>query len=426
METTGVEPETSAGAVELPHCPTALRNATVGRPYEMGTETLVQAIAASRGDNPEVARISKLELPEGGGLEFDAATGLVSGTPNIPFEGVLTLDYLPNENLPVVSFAINLLVNPDPATLWKDLPTPAGAPYQKENTANSVIEEGMFRVVAASRRGRSHANKGEFRDDEYAVAFAREFGWMIVAVADGAGSAKYSRRGSEIACETAVARLTAVLNSADHNLVESLYKTHSDWQHSDVRSALRRILYEAALSAHHKLRDEVSNPTNSFQEPPTLRNFDTTLILLAMKKSDSGWVAATFSIGDGGAGLLKTPEAGFPIILPEAGEHAGQTTFLTLPGTLRDDEDNLASRFQMFVIQEFAGALVMTDGISDPIFPSEASYSDPTKWSALWVELQPALSDSEALLEWTNFLSPGNHDDRTLVAVLPSSSPAPQ
>src|SRR5690606_7525343 len=136
---------------------------------------------------------------------------------------------------------------------------------------------------------------------------------------------------------------------------EALHQTHRDWQHPEVRTALRRILYEAAVSAHHKLREEAAQPAEPLPEPPALRNYDTTLILLVMKPSDTGWVAATFAIGDGGAGLLPHPDTGSPLTLPEGGEHAGQTTFLTLPGTLRDDEATLSSRFHFAVVPEFAG-----------------------------------------------------------------------
>jgi hypothetical protein len=67
----------------------------------------------------------------------------------------------------------------------------------------------------------------------------------------------------------------------------------------------------------------------------------------------------------------------------------------------------------------------MTDGITDPKFPSDAAFAEPAQWAALWAELQPSLTSSQALLDWMNFFSPGNHDDRTLVAVLPAPPAAP-
>ncbi|WP_395752951.1 PP2C family serine/threonine-protein phosphatase [Prosthecobacter sp.] len=400
----------------------ALRNATVGKPYQVEPGAIAAAIARQRGDNPELARISHLQLPDDCGLVFDEATGAVTGTPTRASEGALSLDYVPSRSGCSIPFKVSFLINPDPASLWKDLQPPADAPYQKKLVDDREERHGPFRVVAASRRGRSHANKGEFRDDDFAIGYAADTGWLVIVVADGAGSALYSRRGSEIACAVAKDRLTGTLNSARHNQAEALYSLHRDWQHPEVSKALRQTLYEAALDAHHKLRAEVARPSEELGLPalPVLRNYDTTLIMLVLKKTGEGCVAATFAIGDGGAGLLPYAGEGFPITKPEGGDYAGQTYFLTMPETLRNDEASLDHRFQLTITSEFCAALVMTDGITDPKFPSDSAFADPAQWAAFWSELQPALTSSPALLEWMNFFSPGNHDDRTLVAVMPA------
>ena len=403
----------------------ALRNATVGKPYQVEPGSIVAAIARQRGDNPEHARISHLQLPDGCGLVFDKATGAVTGTPTSAFDGSLSLDYVPSRSERSISFNISFLINPDPASLWKDLPPPAGAPYQKPLTDQFEKQYGPFRVVAASCRGRSHANKGEFRDDDFAVGYAPDSGWLVVVVADGAGSATYSRRGSQIACAVAKERLTRALNDPQHNRAEALYAEDRDWQHPEVSDALRQLLYESALDAHHKLRAEVSQPSETLPTPPVIRNFDTTLILLVMKRVGAGCVAATFAIGDGGAGLFTRPGTGFPITKPEGGDYAGQTWFMTMPETLKNDEASLAHRFQFFWQREFCAAFSMTDGITDPKFPSDAAFADPAQWAVFYSELQPALASSQALLNWMGFFSPGNHDDRTLVAVLPAQTATP-
>ena len=403
----------------------ALRNATVGKHYTVEPGAIAGAIARQRGDNPDQARISHLQLPNDSGLVFDEMTGSVTGTPTVPFDGTLSLDYVPSRSERSIPFRVSFLINPDPASLWKDLPAPADAPYQKPLLDHREELHGPFRVVAASRRGRSHANKGEFRDDDFAIGYAAQTGWLVAVVADGAGSASYSRRGSLIACAAAKERLSLVLNSPQHNQAEALFAQHRDWQHPDVCKALRQLLYESALDAHHKLRTEVAQPSETLSAPPILRNFDTTLILLVVKRIGEGCVAATFAIGDGGAGLLTHPGEGHPITKPEGGDYAGQTLFLTMPETLKNDEASLERRFQFTVKDKFCAALAMTDGITDPKFPSDAAFADPAQWAAFYSELQPALTSSQALLDWMNFFSPGNHDDRTLVAVLPAQTDVP-
>ncbi len=412
-------------AHQMPAVRIALRNATVGKPYSYEPGVIASKIAETLGHDPTSARISHLQLPEDCGLAFDQLTGAISGVPTRAFDKELSLDYVPSLSASSITAKVTLLINPDPLSLWKDLPPPADAPYQKPVLAHSEERLGPYRIVAASRRGRSHANKSEFRDDDYAIGYAEETGWLVIVVADGAGSAIYSRRGSQIACDVAKTRLLTVLNSAQHNQAEALYLQHRDWQHPEVKKALRQCLYEAALLAHHKLRAEVAQPTETLAPPPTLRNYDTTLILLVMKKTGEGCIAATFSIGDGGAGILPHVGEGIPLTKADSGEHAGQTIFLTFDSTVANSEANLESRFHSAHTQEFAGALAMTDGITDPKFPSDAAFADPAQWAALWTELQPALTSSQALLDWMNFFSPGNHDDRTLVAVLPSLPAAP-
>jgi hypothetical protein len=398
-----------------------LKNGTVGKPYEYEAGKIAKAIAASCGDDPEKAFIQNIKLPEGCGIVFDEKTGAISGSPSFAFEQEIELQYFKDTSSEARPAKIRVLINPDPASLWKDLPTPSDSPYQKKNTDHQFLDAGDYQVIAASRRGRSHANKGDFRDDDFSLGFCKDTGWVLVTVADGAGSAKFSRKGSQLATETAQSRLTNALKDSK-NPIDQLIEYHKSWDNSEVKAAVRGLLYEAALAAHYKLVNEAKSPTEKLPVEATLRNFDTTLILLIMKKIAQGTLLATFSIGDGGAGAMVSPEKGLPLTQQDSGEHAGQTVFLTFPSTLRQDEQNLAQRFHMVCLPEFFGAIAMTDGITDPKFPSDASYSEPSQWGILWKDLGSGLSSSENLLEWMNFFSPGNHDDRTLVAVVPKKS----
>lgn len=54
------------------------------------------------------------------------------------------------------------------------------------------------KLVVTSKRGRSHAHEGKFREDDFAVN-ELPADWCIVSVSDGAGSAKAAREGSRVA-----------------------------------------------------------------------------------------------------------------------------------------------------------------------------------------------------------------------------------
>lgn len=86
------------------------------------------------------------------------------------------------------------------------------------------------KIVVASKRGRSHANVGSFRDDDFAFKNINETGWSVVVVSDGAGSASLSRQGSKLSCELVVAyfeeNFTAdYLIEFDKNLSNHYHKT---------------------------------------------------------------------------------------------------------------------------------------------------------------------------------------------------------
>ena len=75
---------------------------------------------------------------------------------------------------------------------------------------------------------------------------------------------------------------------------------------------------------------------------------------------------------------------------------------------------------------------LLTDGVTDPKFPTDASFVDKDTWTAFQAELaekvnfgDPGDGAESRLLAWLGFRSPGNHDDRTIVVLL-NTPPAPK
>ena len=69
--------------------------------------------------------------------------------------------------------------------------------------------------------------------------------------------------------------------------------------------------------------------------------------------------------------------------------------------------------------------MLMTDGISDPLFETDAGLSNPKKWQALYQQIEPLLQSenaASALLDWMHFFTPGHHDDRTLAVLCSKNS----
>ena len=390
---------------------------------------------------------------EGTGLACEPLGGAafaISGTPAREGQVDLTItcDYEGRvEGEPLLSRTVSFTINPDPRSLWKDLPTSPDVVFPKKDFDSASIivrEDPAFPgerakdVAAASRRGRSHANEGKPRDDDFAIQHL-DNGWYILAVCDGAGSATYSRRGAEVAAQKVRDLCTEALTdnpdfeTAAREYVEATLDPAADpaaaaqastTASTAARTAAYGILARAALEAHKAVAAVATS--NGFP----LRDFATTLLLTVAKRYSQGWFVASFWIGDGAIAIYDAPTATVKVMgTPDEGEFAGQTRFLTMTEIFRDPNE-LFRRVRVEAIPDFTLLALMSDGVSDPMFDTDARLASPQVWEEFRQKLLggfPAdgipgviLDDdapraAEQLLDWLNFWSRGNHDDRTLV-----------
>ena len=283
-------------------------------------------------------------------------------------------------------------------------------------------------IVAASKRGRSHAHEGKPRDDNFLVKYFPETGWYVLAVADGAGSAPYSRKGSQLACETTMQYCTEALRDTDElekAIDQYAYVSREKKEDESLRAELKivgdklyNILAIAALKAQKAIFSEAE------QQGLPAKQYATTLLLSICKKLNYGWAIASFWIGDGAIALYTQEEKGSKVKIlgtPDEGEFGGQTRFLTMP-EIFSDSTSLYQRLGFSLVDDFTALFLMSDGVSDPKFETDDNLNNPTKWDELWDELLAdgvQLTDhttpsDQKLLQWLNFWSKGNHDDRTI------------
>jgi len=317
----------------------------------------------------------------------------------------------------------NLAVIPDPRSLWISKPHDPSAPFAKEDEDRGV-SRGDLLCVAASKRGRSHAREGLFRDDDFALWTGGPGGWNIAVVADGAGSAKYSRRGSQIAVRTIVRDLPPLLEEHLTGQIDGLVAEHLkgvEGAEDRIRTQLYLSLATAAFNAAKAIGDEAAR----LEEHTGA--FSTTLVLSVARKGPHGWFIAGFSIGDGGAAIFDLPSRTVkPLTLADSGEFAGQTRFLQKSEFAAGYEE-VAKRLFFDVRDSFTAVLAMTDGITDPKFPTDSAFASSDVWCSFWeTDLSQSVLLSQEntalereLLAWLDFWSPGNHDDRTIAIMLP-------
>lgn len=305
---------------------------------------------------------------------------------------------------------------------WEQMPEPR---YRNENhaTDSAALDGEEKHIVAASLRGRSHAQEGKPRDD--AFRFATTHGWQVLAVSDGAGSACYSREGARLACEKAVAVCCERLdNESFRDGFEAHIKALSATpDETDKRKPVGDSLYTLLCHAANQARQAIAQEA-ALQGKET-RTYAATLLLCVAKHFPFGWFVGSFWVGDGAIALYRRDTMPHTVYLmgePDEGEYGGQTRFLTMPEVF-SDASALYRRLRFRLVDDFSALFLMTDGVSDPKFETTNNLKNAEKWDALWDELTAAdaltnaAESKQALLEWLGFPSPGNHDDRTLLVL---------
>lgn len=378
---------------------------------------------------------------ESSGLIFDIDKLELVGVPPVSgsFEILIQFKVIGElESDELHSKSINLIINADPKTLWKNIPSDKEALYWKEDNRSSSEEIGSKRIVVSSKRGRSHQNIGSFRDDDYSFKYFKKTGWTIVAVSDGAGSYPYSRKGSSIACEQIVKYFNDEINLKEFLELEESIKKSGLENDTEVVVKSKKFLYKAVLSAFNKLdefaKSEKVKKPDKFNHPKAkqvIDNFHSTLIFTLFKKFDFGFVIMTFSVGDCPIGCLNKDltEANLLNWL-DVGEFGGGTRFITQQQIFNSVERPMASRFGYQVVDDFSYLFLMTDGIYDPKFVVEANLEKTNHWVSFVEDLKGNNDDNakinfdselsvveSQLNEWMDFWSKGNHDDRTLAII---------
>lgn len=395
-----------------------LANGMVGKPYEFVFD-FTQLKLFSLGDY-------NIEIDEKVGVTFNKGENKISGILRESGEHTLIFNFKlksETEERPFHKKEIKLIVNPDPKSLWKNDPTPIEIEYYKKDAESAHFQFGSKKLVIGSKRGRSHAHEAKPRDDDFAFSFDTKSGWGIIAVADGAGSAKFSRKGSEIACKSIINYFSEI-DIEKYKEIESTIITYLNDQNDEslkaISSQFITHLGSAALSAQNKIREEAT------AKSAEIRDFSTTLIFNLIKKYDSKYVIASFWVGDGGIGIYnKEKNEVFVLGTPDSGEFAGQTRFLTMSDIFVDGA--YANRVKFKVVEDFTALILMTDGITDPKFQTDNNLNRIEKWNELWEDLRginqenckvdftkPIEETGAELMTWLDFWSPGNHDDRTI------------
>lgn len=160
----------------------------------------------------------------------------------------------------------------------------------------------VWKCVGVSVTGTSHIKKQMPCQDSHLF---RELpgGVLIIAVADGAGSAILSKQGSQLVVKEAVTYLSTAI---------SLYRPESD-------GAWKYFVSQAFVLAYAKLIQ------HALKQRKPVREFATTLQIVVTTEH---WTVSAI-IGDGTAVVLATDDSIHSIMTPQRGEYASETNFVT-------------------------------------------------------------------------------------------------
>ncbi|WET00234.1 PP2C family serine/threonine-protein phosphatase [Chryseobacterium arthrosphaerae] len=389
----------------------ALKNAHSHKFYEFSFDM---------DDFPNI-RIRKIINLEETGLRFE--DNKISGIPAVSNVYHLGIEfYHIGDEKSIEIKNIDLFVNADPKDLWKNIPGDPGDIFYKPD---DISYQGKFldkKIVVTSKRGRSHAHEGKFREDDFAVN-ELPADWCIVSVSDGAGSAKAAREGSRVATASVNSFFNSseVLAELDNNISIIYTPEDSTKDKDEARRNVIRTLYEGVLFTHTALDKTATDHDLSISD------LHATLIFALVKKFSFGYIMLSFGVGDCPVNLISTGFSEVQLLnRMDVGEFSGGTRFITMKEIFNDQ---MAARFSITCVNDFAYLVLMTDGIYDPKFSTENKLEDRESWKTFFNDLAGHNDDSakvdfindtgiDAQLSlWADFWSRGNHDDRTLAII---------
>lgn len=401
--------------------PVRILNGTTGKPYE--TKFDFEKLKWSDITAYQFQGIEEV------GLRFDEKTKQIIGVPSQSGEIRVTFKFkLGGEptDTPYHEKPLTLIINPDPKSLWKNLVSDKQDPFWKEDNVTLMAPIHDKHLVISSKRGRSHANVGSFREDDFAFS-ELENGWSIVVVADGAGSAKLSRKGSTIACTAVVDHFKSKSSNESMLAFDQVVHEHKANLNEDTQKSIRHFIYTnlgtAAFQAHKQLEEFAG------QSAMSIKDLSTTLIFALFKKYDIGYAILSFGVGDCPMAVINKKMSKVIVLnWIDVGEFGGGTRFVTMPEIFKNEKFSTRLGFQL--VDDFSYLILMSDGIYDPKFVVEANLPDIKKWKAFFEDLQGKNEDNvkvtfdpgnpdivQQLSNWMDFWSTGNHDDRTLAIV---------
>ena len=271
-------------------------------------------------------------------------------------------------------------------------------PEPEEKEAGEIAQSTpcCWRVVGAAVAGESHKRNGlPCQDYQSSLLLPCGEGQaLLIALADGAGSAEFSELGARLAVESALQALESSLTSADSI-------------HSDFESCMR-LAFESAQRALLELAVEDEIP---------LRSLATTLTCVV---AVDGFLTAG-QLGDGSVVVQTADEELVAVTQPQRGEYANETYFLV--------QDDALEHLQVQVLHyPVRGLAVLSDGLMRLALqmpanrPHEPFFKPLFAFATSWEDPEAAAGQLASFLS-SERVSARTDDDKSLVLAVCTAAP---
>lgn len=358
------------------------------------------------------------------GLSLDPERLVISGLPEVvdAFNIEINFYHEHDKEKIIETKSLHIFVNPDPRSLWKNIPSDASAAFSKQDSETYFGDFLDKKILIASTRGRAHAHDGSFREDDFYVKNLPDE-WSIIAVSDGAGTAKLARLGSELSSRWICERFDNLseLENLSQNIENHFINSKNENDIIESKETIINQLYKNVLALYESLNDFAT------EHQLDVKDLNATLIFVLAKKFSFGYVLLSFGVGDCPITIIETDFSDVHLLNKmDVGEFGGGTRFIT-SGEIYDQ--SIANRFGIHKVDNFSKLCLMTDGIYDPKFVTENKLDDLQSWKNFFqdlngnnesqhkVDFKAGKQSENQLLQWMDFWSVGNHDDRTLAII---------
>jgi hypothetical protein len=240
-----------------------------------------------------------------------------------------------------------------------------------------------WNIVAASVTGEAHLKQGKGNEDAFCLA-SRLDGSLVLAVADGAGSASCGAEGAELATTSALKFLSKT----------EMPTTEESWQ---------TLMLETAQHVHEKLE------AHAITQEKESRDFACTLLVAIL----TPFYTIALQIGDG-AIVGTNSETMSRLTKATHGEYASETVFVT-------SQDYLEHCSCTTVVSEnVTGLALLTDGLEPVAMNLQTDEPFAPFFSPLFQFVcseKDTFEKSQALSELlgSKRISQRTHDDKTLI-----------